>query len=65
MRRTSIGAALVALATAPAAWADDSGWYLGAGAGLVDTADDARLGVPDVPTLSGRTDDNKRRAHQG
>jgi OmpA-OmpF porin, OOP family len=51
--------AWVALAIAPAAAADDSGWYLGAGAGLTDTGDDARLGVADVPPLSGRTDDNK------
>jgi OOP family OmpA-OmpF porin len=60
MRRSTWCVPLFALAIAQAASAaDDSGWYLGAGAGLTDTADDARLGVPDVPLLSGRTDDNK------
>lgn len=60
MRRSTLCVPLVALAIAQAASAaDDSGWYLGAGAGQIDTADDARLGVPDVPLLNGRTDDNK------
>jgi OmpA-OmpF porin, OOP family len=59
MKRSTLCVPLAALAIAQAASADDSGWYLGAGAGLADSADNAQLGVPDVALLSGRTDDNK------
>lgn len=59
MKQSTLCAPLMALAIGQAAVADDSGWYLGAGAGAADTADDARLGLPDAPPLGGRTEDNK------
>ena len=57
MRRRSACVALVALALGRAAAADDSGVYVAAGVGLVDTPDEAILGLEDVGELTGRTDD--------
>lgn len=49
MRPSTVCLPLAALAVAQVASADDSGWYLGAGAGLADTADnddeDALYGI--------------------
>jgi hypothetical protein len=59
MRRKSMYVPLAALAVAHAAAADDSGWYVGAGVGAADTANNVHLGVPDVPLLSGKTDGNE------
>lgn len=59
MRRTVVWMTLAALAFAPAASADDSGWYLGAALGLADAPDNSQLGFTDIPLLTGRTDDNK------
>ena len=59
MRRSSVWMIVAALAIAPAASADDSGWYLGAGLGLADTADTSQLCCAGFPLLTGRTDDNK------
>jgi opacity protein-like surface antigen len=53
----SIGIALGALVLTPLAAADDSGVYIGATVGYVDTPDTVQLGVPDVPLLTGKTDD--------
>ena len=58
MRRRSMYVVLVALAVAQVAAADDSGWYMGAGLGFADTANNVHLGVPDVPLLSGKAEDN-------
>lgn len=56
MRRASVWLAVMALAVAPAALADDSGVYLGASVGVVDGPDNIGLGVPDVPLLVGKGD---------
>ena len=58
MRRRSVWLPLAALAIAPAAAADDSGFYLGAGVGIADTGDHSQLGVADLPLLTGKTHDN-------
>jgi OmpA-OmpF porin, OOP family len=58
----SIGIALGALALSPLAAADDSGVYIGAGIGNVDMPDNVQLGVPDVPLMGGKTNDNVFRA---
>jgi OOP family OmpA-OmpF porin len=59
MRRTLLCVPLAALAAAQAASADDSGWYLGAGVGLADTADTSQICCAGIPLLTGRTNDNK------
>lgn len=59
MIRRSLWMTLAALAFAPAASADDSGWYLGAEAGLADTADKSQLCCAGFPLLTGDTHDNK------
>lgn len=59
MRRRSMCVPLAALAIAQAASADDSGWYLGAGVGLADTADTSQICCAGIPLLTGRTHDNK------
>jgi OOP family OmpA-OmpF porin len=60
MRRGMLFVPLAALAIAPAASADDSGWYLGAGVGLADTADTSQICCDSgIPLLTGRTNDNK------
>jgi OmpA-OmpF porin, OOP family len=58
MRRISMCLPLVALAIAPAAAADDSGFYLGASLGLANTGDNSQLGLADLPLLTGKTHDN-------
>ena len=58
MRRRSMCVPFAVLAVAHAAAADDSGWYVGAGVGVADTANNVHLGVPDVPLLSGKAEDN-------
>jgi opacity protein-like surface antigen len=59
MRRRLLCVPFAALAIAQAASADDSGWYLGAGVGLADTADRSQLCCAGFPLLTGRTHDNK------
>ena len=59
MRRGSLCVPLAALALAPAAAADDSGWYLGAGVGLADTGDTSQLCCAASELLTGKTNDNK------
>jgi OOP family OmpA-OmpF porin len=58
MRRRSVWLTLAALAIAPAAAADDSGFYLGAGVGLANAPDNSQLGVSGLPLLTGKTHDN-------
>jgi OmpA-OmpF porin, OOP family len=53
----SIGIAVGVLALS-SAMADDSGVYIGAAVGYVDVPDNVQLGVPDVPLLTGKTDDS-------
>lgn len=53
----SIGIALGAMGLSPLAAADDSGVYIGAAVGYIDAPDNVQLGVPDVPLLTGKTDD--------
>ena len=59
MRRRSLWAASAALAIAPVASADDSGWYASGTVGLADTADMSQLCCAGFPLLTGRTHDNK------
>lgn len=56
MKRTAVWLAVTTLAVAPAAFADDSGVYLGAAVGFADGPDNVQLGVPDVPLLGGKAD---------
>jgi OOP family OmpA-OmpF porin len=58
MRRIHVWASLTALVIAQAAAADDSGFYLGAGVGLAQTGNTSRLGVADLPLLTGKTHDD-------
>lgn len=58
MNARLLGMMLGVLAAAQAT-ADDSGVYIGAGVGQVDTPDNAVLGVPEVPLLTGRTRDTQ------
>jgi OOP family OmpA-OmpF porin len=57
MSRGSLFVGLVALALGRAAAADDSGVYVAAGVGLVDTPNNSVLGVQEVGELTGKTDD--------